>query len=54
MPTHSYLDHVRERKEMAFLRWMRSGYRDFAAHDEYIRWYEEAQRVRAIQRECAR
>jgi len=34
-----YRQHLYERKERAFLKWMRSGYRDIAAHDEFLHYY---------------
>ncbi len=32
--------HWREQKEAAFARWQASGYRDVAAHREFIRLFE--------------
>jgi len=43
----TYRQHLFENKERAFQRWRESGYRDFAAHDEFIAWYKEAQRYHA-------
>jgi hypothetical protein len=33
------------KREMAFLKWQRSGYRDIAAHDEFLRLYLAAQKL---------
>jgi hypothetical protein len=40
----TYRQHLFENKERAFKKWRDSGYRDFAAHDQFLAWYEEAQR----------
>lgn len=40
------------KKEMAFERWQRSGYRDLEAHAEYLYWFEECQRILAYRRSC--
>jgi hypothetical protein len=37
-----YFLHLCERREMAFIAWQKSGYRDFAKHDEYLEWREKA------------
>jgi hypothetical protein len=37
---HLCAPHWREQKEAAFARWQRSGYRDLAAHREFIRLFE--------------
>jgi hypothetical protein len=33
---------VCEAREMAFLKWQRSAYRDIAAHDAYLQWRDQA------------
>lgn len=38
------------KKEIAFARWKASGYRDLEAHAEYLRWFEECQRLLAYRR----
>jgi hypothetical protein len=41
----TYAEHIAEQREMAFLKWQRSGYRDIAAHDEFLRLYLIAQKL---------
>ncbi len=43
--TETYLQHLREQKEAAFAKWVRSGYRDRAAWLEFIRLFEEQTRI---------
>lgn len=43
--TKQYLAIIGERRDMAFIAWRRSGYRDTAKHAEFLRWYIEANRV---------
>ncbi len=40
-----YFHHLRELQEMAFIRWRKSNYKDFDAHDEYIKYYNLAQKI---------
>jgi hypothetical protein len=48
----AYLTHLIERQELAFLRWQRSGYRDLAAHDEWLAWREQAMNLKHQLRSC--
>lgn len=48
MPTsifQAYITYVTSWAEVAFTRWKNSGYRDFAAHDEWLRLRAEVMRV---------
>lgn len=40
-----YLQLLSERKHDAFMRWKKSGYRDFAAHDTFIKAYIQMMKV---------
>ena len=45
----SYLEYVRSWSEVAFAKWRSSGYRDIAAHDEWLRLRAEWQRAKVRQ-----
>ena len=49
--SESYLAQLLERQEDAFRRWSQSGYRDFAAHDEWLSWRDRAMKQKANMRE---
>lgn len=42
------LPYLTEQRETAFLRWQRSGYRDFKAHDEFISLRERCMKYHYI------
>lgn len=42
-----YLTHLQERRALAYRVWQQSGYRNFAAHRDYLRHYLAAQKVLA-------
>jgi hypothetical protein len=50
MVQQSYLASLLEKQEMAFIAWRNSGYRDFAAHDEWLSWRNKAMNVKAEMR----
>jgi hypothetical protein len=39
-----FFNHLKEFRDLAFLKWQQSRYTDFDAHDKYIHWYEQVQK----------
>lgn len=40
-----YLDHLAERKELAFKAWQESGYRSTEAHEQFVRLWVECGKI---------